>query len=273
MRTDKRRAMMVLAAALLVSVSCTSTNHTAEADLVAHQAIYRLELSEKSPPSRFNGISGAAVSVIERSCQSWTINEQVVMTMLTNAGGAINREMIFKAQESADGTYYKFDSKSVTNGNREAFKGSARRSAGNHVEAEFIQPTPREMPLPDGTKFYMGMTRWLVELANSGQRTGETFAFDGTDDEGPNKVTAFILPSKTAPDVKSDPVLLRGPAWTVRLAFFKTGDATAAPEPEFEIQLRLLNNGIVTHFELIFDDLIVDQILEDVLPAKDERCS
>jgi hypothetical protein len=24
---------------------------------------------------------------------------------------------------------------------------------------------------------------------------------------------------------------------------------------------------------LIFDDLIVDQILQDVLPAKDERCS
>jgi len=91
MRTDKRRTMTILAATLLVSVSCTSTNQPAEADLVAHQAIYRLALSDKSPPSRFNGVSGAAVSVIERTCQGWTINEQVVMTMLTNAGGAIDR--------------------------------------------------------------------------------------------------------------------------------------------------------------------------------------
>ncbi len=273
MRTGKRRTMMVMAAALLISVSCTSANRPAEADLAAHQAIYRLELSDKSPPSRFNGVSGAAVSMIERTCQGWSITEQVVMTMLTTVGGAIDREMTFKAQESLDGRYFKFDSRSVTNGNRQVYKGSARRNADNSAEAEFIQPAPREMPLPEGTKFYMGMTRWLVELAKSGQRTGEAYAFDGTDDEGPNKVTAFILPAKGTPEVKGDPALLAGPAWTVRLAFFKTGGVTAAPEPEFEIQLRLLKNGIVTRFELIFDDLIVDQILEDVLPAKDESCS
>lgn len=273
MRMSKRRTIMSLAVALVVSVSCTSTNHTAEADLVAHQAIYRLSLSEKSPPSRFNGVSGAAVSLIERTCKGWKIDEQMVMTMLTSTGGAIDREMTYKAQESVDGTYFKFDSASVTNGNTETFKGSARRSVTGQVEAEFITPEPREMPLPNGTRFYMGMTQWLVDLAKSGQRTGETYAFDGTDDLGPNKVTAFILPSKTTPQVNGDPALLGGAAWSVRLAFFETGGVTATPEPEFEIQLRLLGNGIVTRFELIFDDLIVDQILEDVMPAKDERCS
>ena len=55
------------------------------------------------------------------------------------------------------------------------------------------------------------------------------------------------------------------------MAFFKLDGQES--KPEFEISLRLLENGVITHFELIFDDLIVDQILQDVLPAKDERCS
>jgi len=243
----------------------------ARADMVPHQAIYNMSLSSNSPSSRFNGLSGAAVSVVERTCEGWVINEQIVMTMLTVAGGAIEREMQFKARESLDGNEYVFESNSVTNGEPKKFSGTARRKADGAAEAEFVTPRPFEMPLPGGTRFYVATTRWLLELAKSGQRAGETFSFDGTDDEGPQKVTAFILPDSIGGEgLSGDKTLLDRKAWQVRMAFFKIGDQASAPE--FEISLRLLENGVITHFELIFDDLIVNQILQDVLPAKDERC-
>ncbi len=239
--------------------------------LVPHQAIYTLRLATDSPVSQFSGLDGAAVSLIERTCEGWVVTEEVVMTMLTNVGGAIEREMQFKARESADGQDYVFDSRSVTNGNVEVYSGTANRAESGAADAEFITPRPFEMALPNGTRFYVGLSKWLLNLAESGVKTGETFAFDGTDDEGPQKVTAFILPDQGPHDnISGDKSLLSAKAWRVRMAFFKTEGQAA--QPEFEISLRLLSNGIVTSFRMVFDDLIVNQELEDVLPARDERC-
>lgn len=248
-----------------------ATATPALADVIPHQAIYKLSLSSKSPASRFTGLTGAAVSQIERTCEGWLVNEQIVMTMETVAGGLINREMTFKAKESIDGETFAFDSRSVTNGQAEQFKGTARSVPDGKSEAEFVVPRPFEMPLPDGTYFYVGLTNWLVNLAKSGTRAGEAMSFDGSDDDGPQKVTAFILPGKAATETLTGDVgLLSAKPWRARLAFFKLD--TQDSNPEFEIALRFLENGIVTRFEMIFDDLIVDQVLEDVTPATDSSC-
>ncbi len=270
---------MVRRPALLVHIKrvciCTliwiAAAASAHADMTPHQAIYKMTLSSKSPASRFNGVSGAAVSQVERTCEGWVVNEQVVMTMLTVAGGEIQREMRFTAFESLDGNTYQFESNSLTNGTPEKFSGTAKRKADGTAEAEFVTPRPFEMPLPDATQFYISMSRWLLELAESGKRAAETYAFDGTDDEGPQKVSAFVLPDTSKPvDIAGDPELLDQKAWKIRMAFFKVD--TQASQPEFEMSVRLLANGIITSFELIFEDLVVDQVLQDVMSAKDERC-
>lgn len=244
---------------------------SAVADVVPHQATYTLRMAEVTGPSAFNDVSGAAVTLIEKTCEGWVIDEQIVMTMLTNAGGAINREMTFKATESLNGDSFRFRSVSDTDGTIEEFKGSARVRPDGSAEAEFITPRPFEMPLPKGVNFYVSTTEWLLKLAKSGAKTGQTVSFDGSDDEGPHKMTAFILPDLGAREsLKGDPALLSGKAWEVRLAFFKLSEQ--AGQPDFEIALRLLENGIITRFKLIFEDMTIDQLLDDVLPATEEKC-
>lgn len=258
-------------AVVITGLAVLSILPQAKAEITPHQAVYKLSLSSKSPTSRFSGLTGAAVSQIEKKCEGWVVNEQIVMSMETVAGGVLNREMTFKAKESLDGKTFSFDSHSVTNGQLEEYKGSARSRDDGSSEAEFIVPQPLEMPLPDGTLFYVGLTNWLVGLAKSGNRAGEAMSFDGADDDGPQKVTAFILPAKPeTEELNGDTKLLSAKPWRARLAFFKLD--TQASNPEFEIALRFLENGIVTRFEMIFDDLIVDQVLEDVLAASDVSC-
>lgn len=266
-----RRARVVAALAAVAVVSTVLPDRASAAEIVPHQAIYSLRLSEVHSASNFNGVSGAAVSLIERTCEGWAIDEQVVMSMSTNVGGAINREMTFKATESLDGKVFRFRSVNNTNGDVEEFKGSARIGQGGTAEAEFITPRPLEMPLPGDVRFYMSTTAWLIDLAKSGARTGETFTFDGSDDTGAQKMSAFIIPDKGKhPDIKGDPSLLQGQAWNVRLAFFKAKGQ--ASKPEFEIAIRLLENGVITSYKLIFDEITVDQVLDDLLPAKNEKC-
>ena len=271
MKAPMRRGIIHGLAGGLIGIAALGISPQLAADVTPHQAVYKLTLSSKSPAARFTGLSGAAVSQIERKCEGWVVNEQIVMSMETVAGGVINREMTFKAKESLDGTKFSFDSRSVTNGRAEEFKGSARSAKDGMSEAEFVVPRPFEMPLPNNTYFYVGLTNWLIELAKSGNRAGEAMSFDGSDADGPQKVTAFILPAKSDGEVLSgDEDLLKAKAWRARLAFFKLD--TQASSPEFEITLRFLENGIVTRFEMIFDDLIVDQVLEDVVPASDVSC-
>lgn len=244
---------------------------SAHADVVPHQATYTLRMAEVTGPSAFNDVSGAAVTLLEKTCDGWVIDEQIVMTMITNAGGAINREMTFKATESLNGDSFRFRSVSDTDGTIEEYKGSARVRADGSAEAEFITPRPFEMPLPKGVNFYVSTTEWLLKLAKSGAKTGQTVSFDGSDADGPHKMTAFILPDFGARDaLKGDPALLSGKAWDVRLAFFKLNEQ--AGQPDFEIALRLLENGIITRFKLIFEDMTIDQLLDDVLPATEEKC-
>jgi len=258
-------------AVVMTGLAVLSVTPQVNAEVTPHQAVYKLSLSSKSPASRFTGVTGAAVSQIERKCEGWVVNEQIVMRMETVAGGVLNREMTFKAKESLDGKTFSFDSRSVTNGHVEEFKGSARSRDDGSSEAEFVVPQPKEMPLPNGVFFYVGLTNWLVELAKSGNRAGEAMNFDGSDDGGPQKVTAFILPAKADGEGQNgDSELLSAKPWRARLAFFKLD--TQESKPEFEIALRFLENGVVTRFEMIFDDLIVDQVLEDVLPASDISC-
>ncbi len=241
------------------------------ADVVPHQATYTLRMAEVSGPSAFNDLSGAAVTLIEKTCDGWVIDEQIVMTMHTNAGGAINREMTFKATESLSGDSFRFISVSDTDGTIEEYKGSARVRADGSAEAEFITPRPFEMPLPKGVNFYVSTTEWLLKLAKSGAKTGQTVSFDGSDDDGPHKMTAFILPDRGArASLKGDQDLLSGKAWDVRLAFFKLSEQ--AGQPDFEIALRLLENGIITRFKLIFEEMTIDQFMDDVLPATEEKC-
>ena len=267
-----RPSIATAAISLAILAACAGANGVAEAELVPHQAIYNLKLTDVSGMSNFNGITGAAVSQIERTCEGWKVSEQLVMSMTTNAGGAIDREMVYQATESLDGRYFKFHSTSTTNGTTEDFKGSAKVKPNGTSEAEFITPSPFEMPLPDGAKFYVSMTKWLVDLVKSGARSGQTVVFDGSDDQGPQQVTAFILPDRGAHEgIKGDPALLQSKGWEVRLAYFRLKGQSS--QPEFEIALRLLENGIVTRFNLIFDDMTIRQTLEDVLPAKDERCN
>lgn len=269
-RSAVRRRQNAVSAIAVIACLGFSTNSSA--DLVPHQAIYSMKLADVRSTSTFNGLEGAAVAQIDRTCEGWIVTEQIVMTMSTVAGGAISREMNFKGKETLDGQSYTFDSKISTNGRPENYSGTARYKNDGTVEAEFVTPSPREVPLPDGTVFYMGMNKWLLDLAASGKKTGEIVAFDGTDDEGPRKVTVFVLPDKSDPGkLNGDPKLLAGTAWKIRMAFFPLG--VQAAEPEFEIALRMLENGVVTSFELIFEDMTVDQVLEDVLPSKDERCS
>ena len=98
--------------------------------------------------------------------------------------------------------------------------------------------------------------------------------FDGARLDGAFQVNAVIgrPPRATgAPAVRGDVALMRNqPAWSVRLAFFATGDQGA--NPEYELALDLLGNGIARSMLLDYGDFAVDARLVQLQALPRPKC-
>ena len=125
------------------------------------------------------------------------------------------------------------------------------------------------MKLPPGTQFYWGLTAWLIKQAQAGKNRAEAVVFDGTDEEGPQKAVAFIIPLSKKNTENKEPLLDR-PGWTMRIAFYPV-DGRAA-EPEYEVQAVVLDNGVTPKMDLIFSSLTAVQKLEKIEALTLPKC-
>lgn len=234
----------------------------AAAELAPHRAIYSLSLGETQEPGQFLGVGGAVRTTLEKTCDAWITVEQVNMNVITQTGDSLKQKLAYTGWESLDGKRYRFAARYVTNGEDKKFKGVAHVDSKNFGEAVYSQPKKIIMKLPPGTQFYWGLTSWLIKQARAGASRAEAVVFDGTDEEGPQRAIAFIipLPKKTAKS-KLGPLLDR-PGWTMRIAFYPLGSRAAAPD--YEVQAVILDNGVTPELKLIFTSFTAVQTLEKI---------
>lgn len=245
-------------------VSAGLSISVASAELVPHRALYSLSLGKSDSSGRFVSLGGAVKTTLEKTCDAWITAEQIVMQVDTQVGGQLRQNLKFTGWESLDGKEYRFAARSRTNNESKRFKGNAWSDPKGPGEAVFSQPKKITMELPPDTHFYFGLTSWLIEQAKAGASRAETVVFDGTDEEGPQRAVAFIMPlkkndAKTGNDLGP---LLKRPGWNIRIAFFQIDSRAAAPD--YEVQVVLLDNGVAPKLELIFTDFTAIQKLEKI---------
>lgn len=242
------------------------------AELVPHRAIYSLSLGETSAPGRFIGVGGAVKTTLEKTCDAWITAERINMRVTTREGDQVSQDLMYTGWESLDGRRYRFAAYSNTNGEKKRFKGTARSDPKAAGEAVYSQPKKTTMKLPPGTRFYLGLTSWLIDQAKAGKSRAETVIFDGTDEEGPQRAIVFIVPlNKPAAGAgnKLGPLLDR-PGWTMRIAFYPLGGRAA--EPDYEVQAVVLDNGVTPKLDLVFATFTAVQTLEKIEALEQPKC-
>jgi hypothetical protein len=100
--------------------------------------------------------------------------------------------------------------------------------------------------------------------------------FDGSDEDGISDISAFIGPeegqlqtAEADPKLKNNPVLDQQ-AWPVRMAFFKLDTETG--EPDYEMNLTLLANGVARNMLLDYGDFSVSGTLSDIEALPPTNC-
>ena len=128
--------------------------------------------------------------------------------------------------------------------------------------------------MPAGTLFPTTHLALIIRHARDGDKSVSYSVFDGARLDGAFQVNAVIgkPPRASGTAIRGDVSLLRNqPAWGVRLAFFAAGDQGTA-NPEYELALDLLGNGIARSMMLDYGDFAVDARLVQLQALPRPRC-
>jgi hypothetical protein len=248
-----------------------------EVVLVPHRATYDMKLSVARPNSGIVEVKGNMVLETNDSCDGWEIKQRIKLTFLRNDGEEFETDSNFTSYESKDGLQLRFSVRNAQNDEvEEELRGQADlEGQGGKGRASFSLPEARSFDLPAGTLFPTTHLARVIKHAREGDKSVSYKVFDGARLDGAFQVNAVIgkpprIPPGTPP-TRGDVALMRGqPAWSVRFAFFAAGDQGA--QPEYELALDLLGNGIARSMLLDYGDFAVDARLIQLQALPRPKC-
>lgn len=256
----RKGAACALAGALLFSGAAFAV------EVAPHRAIYDLSLAHAKSSSGIVDAKGSMLVEWADSCDGWTIDQRYRLTVTSDESEDSQVVVSFSTWESKDGLSYRFFMRKMRDGDlAEEMRGRARlEGPGEAGTAEFTQPEASTIELPRGTMFPTDHTLLLIRSANGNERFVTRKVFDGGETEGPSEVTAAIGQGGDPP--ADGNALLRHRGWPMRLAFYAP-DA-AGSEPDYEVGMKLLENGVAEAMTLDYGDLVVRAKLREIEALK-----
>lgn len=225
---------------------------------VAHRGFYEVTLGRSDPSSSIRSVDGRMVAEWAHSCDGWTANQRLAVTMQRQNGRDIESEVNATSFESVDGTNYQFSSKSTIGGEvAEEVRGKAERPGrGKPGVAIFSVPADLKIELPADTLFPFEHTLFVINAGEIGTTLVSRPYFDGSQPElAPMTLSMLMLGGARAADkgVGADlGTITDHKWWSVRLALF--ANATTESEAHFEFTQDFQDNGVVRRFVFDYGD-------------------
>lgn len=218
--------------------------------VVPHRALYRIELDRATEASGIVGAAGEMAMEWSDACEGWTLKHIFRLQLVFSQQDPTETTVSLSTWEAKDGSSFRFFVRRTVDGVEAAkLSGRATRGASGKSVAKFDEPEQKEIELPAGTLFPTQHTEALVAAAEEGKRLFTASVFDGSEMTTADEVSAAIGRRLAGAENPTKDGLRNGPSWPMRLAYYEAGGRGA--EPEFEIEARLFDNGVV-------DDFVID---------------
>ena len=236
-----------------------------EAGFSPHKALYEIKLAGTKSGSQIVNISGQMFYEWQPTCGAWTSNHR--FNLFYEYADTPSMQIIsdFSTYETFDGKSMNFTSQKKRDGHLfEEMRGQATIEENGTSKAVFTLPKDLVYDLPEGTLFPMMHSLRVVEAVKEGKKFYKSVIFDGSDQEGPVEINAFIGKGiSPAPALSSaadiDATLIKSPARQVRLAFFPLNDPSATSD--YEMNITFHENGVISDMLIEYDDFSVHQTL------------
>lgn len=243
------------------------------ADIAPHRALYTMTLGATRADSNVVGATGAMAYEWGETCDGWTIEQRYRLRLRYAEGRDADVTSNFVTWESKDGLRYRFNQRQTRDGELDQeIRGSARLDGpGKGGVAVFEKPQPQTLKLAPGVLFPSAHTILLIDKAKTGATFVTRQVFDGATDDNAVQVSA-VIGRKVGPDpvaAKFGPLVERQ-GWRVRLAFFPAD--TNAEEPDYELGMDLLDNGVSRDMVIDYGDYSIRAKLDDIEALGKPHC-
>jgi hypothetical protein len=266
-----RSGAVVVALAAVATASWAVQTQAAE--ITPHRALYTMSLGNARNDSGVVDARGTMDYEWGETCDGWTIEQRYRLKMRYAETSEVDIASSFVTWESKDGLRYRFNQKQTRNGEvDQEIRGEARLDGqGKGGVAEFSKPEPQTLKLEPGVMFPSAHTILLIDSARAGENFVSRLVFDGATDENAVQVSAVIGVKVGAdPAAATHSPLLERPGWRVRLAFFPV-DANAE-KPDYELGMRLLDNGVSQDMVIDYGEYSIRAKLDDIEPLSRPNC-
>ncbi len=244
----------------------------AKVTIAPHRAIYDMALTSVKNGSNIADVGGTMIFEWADSCDGWAVQQNLHLHFNYAQGDVSEVASNEVTWESKDGKRYNFNIRRLNDGKEtENYRGKAVLTGKEDDKAVYTTPEGKSVVLTPETIFPSTHTEMIIAKALAGEHFFTKRVFDGTDEGGSDDVSVFISPPQPqrfdAGDNLSSNPLLDVPAYPVHMAFFKIDDPSG--EPDYEMDLTLLSNGISRTMRIDYGDFIITGTLKaiEALPA------
>lgn len=248
--------------------------------MVPHKALYDITLRSAKTSSGIADVHGQMFYSLQETCDSWVSTHRFIITYDYIDNPSARTVSEYTTTESKDWKSMKFVAHRNNDvGETEEVAGSVARPAqpGKKFLARFTAPDRKNMPLDDGTMFPVQHTFKVINNALDGKKFIKGEVFDGSDMDGPYAVSGLVLKPISIPerkriwpnDVDKDLASVHG--WRTQVAIFPLNDKGASAS-DYEMDMNLLENGVVTDMSVRYSDFTIEQELKALSKLPSPAC-
>lgn len=262
---------------LLTALFLGSNAYAGAADLVPHRAVYDMHMTSSKNGSAMTDVEGEMTYSWSDSCDGWTVEQKLALKYYPAEGDVSERITTLNSWEAKNGKSYRFASRTMTDGEEtDNLRGSATLGLLGGEAKITVPPGAKPIRITSDTLFPSAHTLLLLDNAKQGSKFLNRVVFDGADERGQVEINAFIGKPDSTFDKEKVPTaivaspLIQGNAYPIRLAFF--GLETGADQPDYEMELKLMGNGVARSLLIDFGDFILSGSLKKLEELPKPKC-
>ena len=253
---------------------CLSRDVTAATSLVSHKANYTLTMGEKNKNALVQNVRGKISFELRYECDGWSLTEDYLFQFLYESGEEITILSHSDSWEDSEGQLYSFDVREQNSYEPESiYTGFANLPSESEVgDASYVGTYDDNLKLSDDILFPVTYTRAIIDAAEKGRKFMSKQLFVNSTPKDALKTASAAIGNKKPynSDIQIDGVTTSH-YWPINIAYFKT-DATQVT-PEYQIQMDLHDNGVVTYFLINYGDFAISATISDGNLIENPDCS
>ena len=239
-----------------------------------HKALYAVKLQSAKSGSQIINIDGHMYYDWTYECGAWSSKHRFNVLYEYADSPAMRISSDFSNYEDYNGSTLNYSTIRYQDGKQyENVRGHATAFADKKGEAIYNEPPGLTQTLPVGTLYPMAHTIKVLNAAKDGQKFLNATVFDGSDEDGPVEINAFIGKQIERADIMDqikdnkalDETLIDGNARQIQLAFFPLNKQQDLAD--YEMSLTLHDNSVISDMVIDYSDFSVSQTLVAIEPV------